>query len=112
MGTMETCDNLQTISLNISVNLNFMYHNDSFLKINSHRICYFPQKNQQFPVGSHAKLRVVPTKFDTNVFIMFQGGGSNHHQNHQNGKGPYNDPSFTDKTTKTKKAYIVAIANF
>jgi hypothetical protein len=43
---------------------------------------------------------------------MFQGGGSNHHQNHQNGKGPYNDPSFTDKTTKTKKAYIVAIANF
>ena len=106
MGTMETCDNLQTISLNISVSLNFMYHNDSFLKINSHRICYFPPKNQQFPVGSHAKLRVVPTKFDTNVFIMFQCGGSNHHQNHQN------DPSFTDKTTKTKKAYIVAIANF
>jgi hypothetical protein len=43
---------------------------------------------------------------------MFQGSGSNHHQNHQNGKGPYHDPSFTDKTTKTKKAYIVAIANF
>jgi hypothetical protein len=77
MGTMETCDNLQTISLNISVSLNLMYHNDSFLKINSHRICYFLPKNQQFPVGSQMnRNRKCIVRF---VYLVYFHSTSLHH---------------------------------